>query len=364
MSQIHIAQVGPAGYIHCGILDYANFLQLGFEKYVHCQYLSYDEALEQNNWEKFDAVYVHYERSLLPNIDKLKKLGAALGKKGFLIPHEIYEEDPFAFPYHKVDSKLAFLRALKKWLYRRKHQNFFQEKEIQKKNYFFENVVCLSRSNHKQLLAKGARPLDSIIPLAAPDAKNFGSPKATPQIFVANSSFSLRWIAVFGFINPANDYQILFDLLKELPSNFNLILIGGDKGNHQLLEDIKINVSNMGLGQRFYYTGYLQPDEITSYLQHCHFFICPFKHKSNSSSILQLFSFGKPIYGSKIPILEELKQMGAPIEIYQNVRDLKEKLLAQEQQAAAIENRYPYSLSKVCGEYLKIAGLDVNGDSQ
>src|SRR3954467_12085038 len=94
-----IVLIGPDQTQPCGIADYTARLSAAMARHCNLVFLPFRQALQSDLPGKCTAILVQYERTLVPTADFLAKLCAKYPAKVFLVPHEVYDEDPFAFPY-------------------------------------------------------------------------------------------------------------------------------------------------------------------------------------------------------------------------------------------------------------------------
>jgi len=342
-----IGIIGPGEKNLCGIRDYSLDLLAAFKNQCEAVYFDYAQALSLSAGEiaECEFVFLQYEASLVPYTNYMESLGKILPTKLIVIPHEVYQEDPFAYPYDSLEAPNKMVLWLKQLNYRLKHKNYIHEKKLQQTGYHAAKVIPLSRVNFDILKELGATNIAPHIPLAYDPqyADNFNQ--------IQSASVSL---GIFGFLNPANDYQSVFQCLASLDDSYSLKIIGGEKQGDSLRAELEEAAVSEGLQSRISFTGFLSEEKVKDELNSCSAFICPFKFRSNSSSILKLLPWNKPVFSARIAMTEELLANGAPIHLYDSVDSLS-NLLAQFSQGLLkeIPNQYIYDFETVVKMYLK-----------
>jgi glycosyltransferase involved in cell wall biosynthesis len=384
---LRIGLVGPDRTQPCGIADYTARLAAALSGRCDPVFAPFRDALSDSRLEGCAGILVQYERSLMP---KGMDGGAFLGRlaarhpgRVFVVPHEVYGEDPFAFPYGKIRSPFPPLLWLKRIFYRWRHRAYAAEKRLQALGYRAHRVLPLSGPGADILRGLGARNVLDPIPLAYLDpAERSGDPdSAAAWIPSRETLFAIRpkaVLGIFGFLNPGLDYASVLDALAGLEPGACLLILGGPRprgapdgteaptGNAEPAAASKPadpsrsdallrEASARGLEGRVRVTGYLPERSLPDYLRLCDLFVCPMRFKSNSSSLVNLLPYGKPILASDLPLTRYLVEQGALLELYSGAGELREKIGA----AAASErtpkpNGYPWDFGRVAEAYLRI----------
>ncbi len=357
--------IGPGQDQPCGIADYTARLFSALQVLTPTFFLPFEKVFSCDEIKSASAILVQYECGLMPSSDFMFRLGKQFPAKVYVVPHEVYEEDPFAFPYGNLSANNVFILILKKILYRLRHSDYNQEKILQANGYFSHKVIPLSEISAKILQMEnklnGVSNILLSIPLALPNlvsetkalviAKNFQEKRNIKQTkFI---------VGIFGFLNPANDYATVFQAMHMVGEDIGLLIIGGDRANSHLQIALQEQILTEGLESRISISGYIPEADLAEYFSFCHAFICPFKFKSNTASALHLFTLGKPIFATNLPITQYLKEQGAPLLLYQNVQELSLILQAMiEGEITVKPNHYSWDFSKVAQAYVRAMGLE------
>lgn len=327
--------------------------------------------------KKCDAVLVQYERSLFPNPNLfLNRLSQFLPERVFVAPHEVYETDPFAFPYEKIEAKFLPLLWLKQIRYRLRHRDFFSEKKLQQRGYFAHGVIPLSGPGfeilqkrilkNQNLKVAAEKKVLAPIPLASfklVDTESNLISSKIDTISLFNSSVQ-KVIGIFGFLNPSLNYDLVFKMLKHQGEEIALLIMGGQRTADFSMGEVESMIANHGLQNRVKITGFIREEELPSYFSVCDFFISPMLFKSNTSSILNLLHLQKVILTSDLPICRYLKSEGAPIELYTTPNEFEKKIKAiLAGEILPLTNQYPWSFEAVANAYLKAIKTSVAKDS-
>ncbi len=378
-----IGLVGPGSERPCGIGDYVRSLERALAagaQAAGCRLVraSYQEALSGTILEGCRAVLVHYERSLVPGPGYMAALTARFPGRVFVAPHEVYREDPFAFPFAGLRSAFPPLLWLKRLRYRLRHREYAGERDLQRAGYHAHRVIPLSRDGGEILRSLAASPeiaarILPAIPVARidpPPAAPAGAadiagaaesaiaaPPAAARIVQAASPFPGHTGAVagiFGFLNPGLDYGAALELVEAMAPRLALLLLGGDRPGHRMAPGLEAEIRRRGLSDRVRITGYLPEAELASRLAACDFFLCPMRFKSSTASVLRLFRQGRPILVPELPLTRYLADEGAPIRLYSGAGGLR--ALAEAAADGSLEpvpDRYPWDVAKVAGAYLE-----------
>jgi glycosyltransferase involved in cell wall biosynthesis len=349
-----IGLVGPDQTQPCGIADYVERLAAALSAECDLAFVPFREALDSSRLDSCRAILVHYERSLVPAPDFLARLGARFPGRMFVVPHEVYAEDPFAFPYAELRSVFPPLLSLKRVHYRWRHREYARERRLQAAGYFAHGVIPLSGPNAEILgpLAPG-----KILP---PVPHAFYAPAEAGPAPRPEDYFPVRpraILGIFGFLNPATDYGLVFDLMAGLDAGTALLMLGGDRAGGSLKARLEGEAGARGLSERVRITGWLSPDRVGAHLRLCDLFLNPMRFKSNSGSLLHLFHLGRPILVPELPLTRWLKAEGGPLDLYRDATELR--VLASgylDGKAAAPANRYPWDFPAAARAYLRAMG--------
>lgn len=354
MVSAKIGLVGPDRTQPCGIADYVERLAAALAAECESAFVPFREALAAPVLRECRAILVHYERTLVPAPDFLRRLGARYPGKVYVVPHEVYGEDPFAFPYASLRS--AFLPAL--WLkrarYRWRHRDFAREIRLQAAGYHAHRVIPLSGPNAALLRERApGRVLDPVPhafyvpPETAPPPGRLGLFPRGPRAI----------LGLFGFLNPSLDYSQVFALLAGLDPGTALLILGGPRNGEDLKVRLEREAAASGISERVRITGWLPPEQVGPHLRLCDLFLAPMRFKSNSGSLLHLFHLGRPILAADLPLTRWLKEEGAPLDLYRDAEELRalaSAYLAGEAQPP--RNRYRWDFPAVARAYLSAMG--------
>jgi glycosyltransferase involved in cell wall biosynthesis len=273
---------------------------------------------------------------------------------------------------------------MKRIAYRWRHRSYAAEKRLQALGYRAHRVIPLSGPGADILRGLGARNVLEPIPLAYLDPSAIGPsgrpdgpeagvvrPPALERLFPVRPKAVL---GVFGFLNPGADYASVLDALAGMESGVCLLILGGPRPGGMAAgsdapegiagsaasprsEAILREAAARGIGGRVRVTGYLPEPSLPDYLRLCDLFVCPMLFKSNSSSLVNLLPFGKPILASDLPLTRYLAEQGAPLEPYSGAAGLRakaESILSGS--SAPKRNGYPWDFGRVADAYLRILG--------
>jgi glycosyltransferase involved in cell wall biosynthesis len=372
---LRIGLIGPDRTQPCGIADYTARLAAVLSERCELVFTPFRDALSDSRLADCAGILVQYERSLMPEgLDGdafLGRLAARHPGRIFVVPHEVYDEDPFAFPYERLRSAFPPLLWLKRLRYRWRHRAYAAEKRLQARGYRALGVIPLSGPGAGILRGIGARNVLEPIPLA------YFSPSASPgvsspdgaQAPSRDSLFPNRpkaVLGIFGFLNPGLDYASVLDALAEMDPGICLLILGGSRGSERVeggpspdprVKALLGEAASRGMEGRVRVTGYLPGPSLPDYLRLCDLFVCPMRFKSSSSSLVNLLPYGKPILASELPLTRYLLEQGASLELYPGARELRAKIDALLSGGSGPKpGRYPWDFAAVAEAYLRILG--------
>lgn len=353
-----LSLVGPAeGGRPCGIGDYVRRLESALAGRCRLFRTDYAGALGIPGNEACRGLLVHYERSLVPGPGYLRELCARHPGKVFVVPHEVYPEDPYAFPYDGLRSEYPPVLWLKRLRYRWRHRDYARERALQARGYHAHRVLPLSREGAGILRAAAIRPevAARVLP-PIPIARVEPPVPAAPASATSSPLFPDRpgtVAGIFGFLNPGLDYACAFDLVEAFGGGLGLALLGGDRAGHPMAAGLGAEAARRGLASRVRITGWLPEEELAGRLAECDFFLCPMRFKSNTASLLQLFGQGKPILAPELPLTRYLAEEGAPLDLYRGASELLDLAReAAEGRRKPPADRYRWDIAAVAEAYL------------
>ncbi len=374
---LRIGLIGPDQTQPCGISDYTARLALALSQKCELVFVPYGSALSdktsalghktpsENALSKCQALLVQYERSLVPEKDFLLQLSKKFPGRVFVVPHEVYADDPFAYPYHAIWSSFPPLLALKRFVYHWRHREYAQEKSLQRRAYEAHGVIPLSGPGFDILKPLAGNKILNPVPLAffTPLSPDLATPIAAGQAPTRESLFpegTTTVLGIFGFLNPGLDYSMVFDLLEKLKPGVCLMIVGGPRPGTEEIFNPKIEAAKRGLSKRVHITGYLPEEKLFAHLRLCDLFICPMRFKSNSSSLLNLIHLGKPLLASDLPLTRYLKAEGVPVELYGDLMELTNLVKRVVEGGMGVKpNRYIWDFNASAEAYLRVLAAQI-----
>ena len=353
-SLVRIGLVGPDQTQPCGIADYTERLALALKSECDLVFVPFRNALAAPELSDCRAILVQYERSLVPGDDFLQRFGARHPKRVYVVPHEVYAEDPFAFPYASLRSMFPPVLWLRRLAYRWRHRGYAREKLLQAAGYGAHAVIPLSGPGADILRAMAPGKIIAPVPHAYFIPPAAGKAPARTDLFPAAPRAIL---GMFGFLNPGLDYASVFELLSGLDSGVALLILGGPRDDRGLQGRLEAEADAKGLGARVRITGWIAPADVGAHLALCDIFLCPMRFKSNSGSLLHLIHLGRPVLAADLPLTRWLHSEGAPLELYRDAADLRAKVSAcLAGTLPLIVNRYGWDFPTAARAYLRAMG--------
>lgn len=120
-------------------------------------------------------------------------------------------------------------------------------------------------------------------------------------------------ISLFGHIAPYKGIDLMLDVLKLLPPNYKLCIMGGrhpqSTGNE--IEGVLVKIHEEGLNSRVLLTGPLTTSEADLYHRKSDICVAPYQSEklSASGAITWSLTSGSPVIASNIPAFREIQEM-------------------------------------------------------
>lgn len=116
-------------------------------------------------------------------------------------------------------------------------------------------------------------------------------------------SHSDRLIGYFGFLNESKGADSLLRALAALDQHFHLLFIGGEFGssdprnNQQFSQGIRQLASELGLGERVHWTGFVPETEVSAYLYAVEQMVMPYRDGASlrRGTIMAALAHGRPL---------------------------------------------------------------------
>lgn len=377
----HLVLVGPPHDKPCGIHDYVRRLAEGFTAAKAdqggLQVVDYSSALARVSQPQAALAgstmslsnqpadfLVHYERSRVPSPYYLKAFAQALQSRNkgceanrhsrlFVVPHEVYARDPYAYD---VDLIKGFwpLAALKKWRYRLQHQAWYREEALQKAGYhahalFPLNKVAAGVLSEKMAGNKGMpRIAMQVIPHARLEAWKTQPQPAHPPAWNPD----LHWVwGMTGFLSASNDYAGLFSALRDLSGHGLVLFSGARETQSDLREKIEAEIHANGLVNRVHWQGYVPEENWPDAFAQVQGFVAPWKFRSATGSLFMALATGKPVVVADLPLSRELCEQGAGIVTVTPDQWVETLRAIADGQRACPPDQYPWSYAAVAKTY-------------
>lgn len=298
--------------VKCGIARYAEELVAALQQFPECQVKVVPAGVqvwsererklgwlsERNYWREIakvangaDLIHIQFAPHFFGGLKPFRNL----------MPFFLRCLDkPTIVTVHEVDLKGSPLsRLVKVW--------------VQSRLFRWEKVSCLialTKFTAEQLKQIGYDRV-VVIPIWVPKLERVLSTKDAKRQLNLCGKFI---VMAFGFIVARRGYETLLEALNFLPEDNLLVFAGGphplDKTGYypKLLALIAENPKR----KQVHVTGYLPDEEVDLWLSASDVVAAPFKHLSNSFSLMRAIAHGKPIVASDLPPLRELaEQSGA-----------------------------------------------------
>ncbi len=175
-----------------------------------------------------------------------------------------------------------------------------------------------------------------------------------------------RLLTIIGFISPRKGYDLVLDILEQLPDDVILVIAGGFRtekdAEYERVLCNKIEISR--LSNRVAITGYLKPDELHAIVSVSSIVLAPFASLSGSGSLSIAFASGKPVIASNLDSVIEINATSKSIQLFEseNSKDLldninlllADKSLSKNLGAAALRYASENSMHKMAEQTVEL----------
>lgn len=109
-------------------------------------------------------------------------------------------------------------------------------------------------------------------------------------------------LGYFGFLNASKGADVLLQALAQLDARYHLVFIGGQTGasdatNQAYLDAIRRQVTDLGLGARVHWTGFLTDQRVSTWLHACDLMVMPYKDgvSLRRGTLMAVLAHGRPL---------------------------------------------------------------------
>lgn len=266
---------------HANINDYKQYL-----KGIIKELSSYTTIIIQHEFSLFNSIEVNYHDNLDLFINFVSEL------------RNLYQDKNIILYIHTVPP-----------YYDKTHSYFFNKiKTIPNIKYIVNSIP-----NLVNLLFLGITPVLSIDPI-----KQISDCKINQETYEfikkqLNILPTDKIIGALGFINHFKRYDHMIEVLKELPDNYKLLIVGGTPNEESclLLDKINKKIKEYKLESRVYITGLYEAEDLYTYLNLIDFSLSTYdkSFKFGSGAITTLLSAEKPVIAYDIDSFRYLNKL-------------------------------------------------------
>lgn len=287
----------------CGIAIYSRNYCNALKHLVDIRMLAPSEFIMNgthfiDSLNETDLIHIQYEPSFFFNGNACyyKKLVTAIKKPIVVSLHEVYKEDPHAFPRSQIRG---IFRPLKLLRYDFNHPFQTAYKKHLKKMFYANSILV-----HHNYQA-------SILENSGIDKKHihvFNHPIKLTENISTELQNGVLHMGMTGFINPDYDYELLFTILENIDIEWKFSWIGGLRTHEhqQLLNSILSTIEKRNWQNKFVVTGWVSASEQTRQIASLDCALALFKNRSTSSSVSCILGALKPIISTQLPLFNDI----------------------------------------------------------
>ncbi len=213
--------------------------------------------------------------------------------------HEVYDENPFAYPYSGIRSAVPGMAWIKRWIYRKRHPGLALERKL-RKNAYAADALIVHNQHQKAILVRSGIKTEKIhvVPHGV-----WKAPTAPLR-----QEASVWRIGTFGFINPSSDFETVLQALSRLGLPWQYQIGGGPRiTEHDIhMNQLLARINDPALRNRVTVTGRIPEPDLDAFFLGLDLYIAPFKFKSSSGSLHRAIAHGLPIIGPEIALIADL----------------------------------------------------------
>ena len=358
----------------CGIADFAKALKYGLDKLnikneIHSldkKFINHNDYKIDlfyykqilNNIQQYDYIIFQHEFSFFETNNTKNETSMKLFYEILLYINKNYKNKKILIYLHTPPMQIKKFTKFSNDIF---NDYFYKIKNIQNVS-FIVNTPFMAL-NLAQFGIKSFLGID-------PVKTNFNNEKINTKIIDEIKSKLCykqgdKIIAMLGFINGIKRHKLMIQMLKKLPPNYKLLIIGGTNYtlnkpyNHLIKLSKKRNLQN-----RIFITGLFDNENLNSYLSMVDLMVAPYKNKfkSGSSSISMLMIADKPIISFEMNFTSLLNlqfDYNPIIEIeYNNTTKFIEKIISvcndKELYKSAIQQITGYKTLATCEKLAKL----------
>ena len=166
------------------------------------------------------------------------------------------------------------------------------------------------------------------IPMISPELRNIPASRVKSGLGLEGKII----LTIFGFINKKKGYELVMDILSELPDNVILLIAGGamteNTVDKEYYNSLAKEISARGLDNKIRITGYLKEDDVADIMAATDICLAPFLSGSGSGALSLCLGYHKAIIASDIPVIQEINNQIPCLELfrYPDAQDLLKKI--------------------------------------
>lgn len=162
-----------------------------------------------------------------------------------------------------------------------------------------DKVICLNNDAQKRLLQLGVDPNKLTLTTNPVNVEKVNE----SDILVLRKKFGIskneRMVLFAGRLSPEKGLDVLISAMKKLPENVKLVIAGRIEAADDYFKKISTTVKNLNLGNRVFFSGFLDNGELSMAYAACDVFVYPtLCYEMFGTSIFEALLFKKPVVTS------------------------------------------------------------------
>ncbi|MFH1760686.1 MAG: glycosyltransferase [bacterium] len=310
-------------------------------------------ALDWHEVNKCDIAHIQYEISFFnqQNRNVFQNFISYINIPVVVTLHEIYQENPFIYPFSKVGGSNKVISKIKKYLYWWKHPLHYSERKLYSSNFYAKRITVHSEYHVSIIKSMGCsrdmiRVIEHGVPCVAKGDKD-----------LLKEAYGLKGkqvILTFGFLYPNNNYHYIISMLRYLDPKIVYVIAGGAR--EEMHKNIPGNIEKFarlnGVGDRVRITGFLDEKKRDDFLSLADFYAAPFEIKSTSGSLCWAIGAGLPIITATSQMTDDMNARVPCLMLYDKANtDNFKKQLAWLVQDPDLQNKLRAGAEKYSQNY-------------
>ena len=127
-----------------------------------------------------------------------------------------------------------------------------------------------------------------------------------------------RVLTLFGYVTPNKGYEMVADVLRDLPRDITFVIAGGARrpSEEEYVRYLQRHLADIGVQNRVVVTGYLSDEDVAAAMEATDVALVPHTQATNSYSVTLPLTHGKPTLASDLACFREMSARADCLELF------------------------------------------------